>query len=117
MQSAAQNGTSLSGLPDTKVSVRDLFGFDSDLEVPAFSRVEEHVPDIDPDYLFDRDTTLAILAGFARNRRVMVSGYHGTGKSTHIEQVAARLNLALRARQPRQPRLAHRSRRARRDRA
>ena len=92
MQSAAQNGTGLSGLPDIKVSVRELFGFDSDLEVPAFSRSEEHVPDIDSDYLFDRDTTLAILAGFARNRRVMISGYHGTGKSTHVEQVAARLN-------------------------
>jgi cobaltochelatase CobS len=80
------------GLPDMKVSVRQVFGIDSDLEVPAYSEVDEHVPDTDPDYLFDRTTTLAILAGFARNRRVMVSGYHGTGKSTHIEQVAARLN-------------------------
>src|SRR5512137_1650152 len=60
--------------------------------VPAFSQRSEHAPDLDPDYLFDRQTTLAILAGFARNRRVMVTGYHGTGKSTHIEQVAARLN-------------------------
>ena len=75
-----------------KVSVRQVFGIDSDLEVPAFSQAEEHVPDLDPDYLFDRETTLAILAGFARNRRVMITGYHGTGKSTHIEQVAARLN-------------------------
>jgi cobaltochelatase CobS len=81
-----------SGLPDMKVSVRQVFGIDSDMEVPAYSEVDEHVPDTDPDYLFDRTTTLAILAGFARNRRVMVSGYHGTGKSTHIEQVAARLN-------------------------
>ncbi|WP_350335438.1 cobaltochelatase subunit CobS [Coralliovum pocilloporae] len=80
------------GLPDTTVSVRDIFGIDSDLVVPAYSEASEHVPDLDPDYLFDRQTTLAILAGFARNRRVMVTGYHGTGKSTHIEQVAARLN-------------------------
>src|SRR5262245_39180868 len=82
----------LPGLPDMKVSVRQLFGIDSDLEVPAYSRPEDQVPDFDPDYIFDRDTTLAILAGFAHNRRVMVSGYHGTGKSTHIEQVASRLN-------------------------
>jgi cobaltochelatase CobS len=80
------------GLPDMKVSVRQVFGIDSDFEVPAYSETDPHVPDLDPDYLFDRDTTLAILAGFAHNRRVMVSGYHGTGKSTHIEQVAARLN-------------------------
>jgi cobaltochelatase CobS len=78
--------------PDTKVPVRDVFGIDSDLMVPAYKARSEHVPDLDPDYLFDRDTTLAILAGFAYNRRVMVTGYHGTGKSTHIEQVAARLN-------------------------
>jgi cobaltochelatase CobS len=80
------------GLPDRMVSVRKVFGIDSDMQVPAFSHAEGHVPDLDPDYLFDRQTTLAILAGFAHNRRVMVSGYHGTGKSTHIEQVAARLN-------------------------
>ena len=80
------------GLPDMKVSVRQVFGIDSDLEVPAYSEPDPHVPDFDPDYLFDRPTTLAILAGFSRNRRVMVTGYHGTGKSTHIEQVAARLN-------------------------
>jgi cobaltochelatase CobS len=80
------------GLPDMKVSVRQVFGIETDMEAPAYSTVEEHVPTIDPDYLFDRDTTLAILAGFAWNRRVMVAGYHGTGKSTHIEQVAARLN-------------------------
>jgi cobaltochelatase CobS len=79
-------------VPDMSVSVRQLFGIDTDLEVPAFSQADEHVPDLDQDYLFDRETTLAILAGFARNRRVMVTGYHGTGKSTHIEQVAARLN-------------------------
>ena len=90
MQAATQTDSGL--LPDTTVSARQLFGIDSDLEVPAYSRADEHVPDLDPDYIFDRDTTLAILAGFARNRRVMITGYHGTGKSTHIEQVAARLN-------------------------
>ena len=78
--------------PDTQVSVREVFAIDQDLMVPAFSERSEYVPDADPDYRFDRDTTLAILAGFAHNRRVMVQGYHGTGKSTHIEQVAARLN-------------------------
>ncbi|MEC5383986.1 cobaltochelatase subunit CobS [Aurantimonas sp. C2-6-R+9] len=79
-------------LPDVAVSVRETFGFDSDSTVLAFSQPNEHVPEFDPGYLFDKPTTLAILAGFARNRRVMVSGFHGTGKSTHIEQVAARLN-------------------------
>ncbi|MBK9081360.1 MAG: cobaltochelatase subunit CobS [Rhizobiales bacterium] len=89
MQSASDTPP---GLPDTTVSVRQVFGIDSDMQCPAYSEAEAHVPDLDPDYLFDRDTTLAILAGFARNRRVIVTGYHGTGKSTHIEQVAARLN-------------------------
>jgi cobaltochelatase CobS len=65
------------------------------MDVPAYSMSEEHVPDLDPDYVFDRDTTLAILAGFAHNRRVLIAGYHGTGKSTHVEQVAARLNWPL----------------------
>jgi cobaltochelatase CobS len=78
--------------PDREVSVRELFGIDIDMKVPAFSEADERVPDLDPSYVFDPDTTLAILAGFAFNRRVMVQGYHGTGKSTHIEQVAARLN-------------------------
>ena len=82
----------LKALPDMKISVRQVFGIDTDMEAPAFSQADQHVPELDPDYLFDRDTTLAILAGFAKNRRVMISGYHGTGKSTHIEQVAARLN-------------------------
>ncbi|MCA2372092.1 cobaltochelatase subunit CobS [Agrobacterium genomosp. 3 str. CIP 111-78] len=82
----------ISNLPDTTVSVREVFGIDTDLRVPAYSQGDAYVPDLDPDYLFGRDTTLAILAGFAHNRRVMVSGFHGTGKSTHIEQVAARLN-------------------------
>ena len=78
--------------PDIKVSVRQVFGFDTDMEVPGFSQLSEHVPDVDEAYHFDYDTTLAILVGFAHNRRVMIQGYHGTGKSTHIEQVAARLN-------------------------
>jgi cobaltochelatase CobS len=77
--------------PDIEVDVRETFGIDIDMKVPAFSVADERVPDVDPSYVFDPDTTLAILAGFAFNRRVMVQGYHGTGKSTHIEQVAARL--------------------------
>ena len=88
--SAATKDTT--GLPDMKLSVRQVFGIESDMEVPAYSKSDEHVPELDPDYLFNRDVTLAILAGFKHNRRVMVQGYHGTGKSTHIEQVAARLN-------------------------
>jgi cobaltochelatase CobS len=78
--------------PDLKVSARQLFGLDTDMQVPAFSTSTEHVPETDETYRFDHDTTMAILAGFAHNRRVMIQGYHGTGKSTHIEQVAARLN-------------------------
>jgi cobaltochelatase CobS len=85
----------VAGPPDRKVPVRQVFGIDSDMEAPAYSQPDAHVPEIDPDYIFDRQTTLAILAGFAYNRRVMVSGYHGTGKSTHIEQVAARLNWPM----------------------
>jgi cobaltochelatase CobS len=80
------------GLPDKTVSVRETFGIDIDLEVPAYAKADSHVPDLDPDYLFNKEVTLAILAGFKHNRRVMIQGYHGTGKSTHIEQVAARLN-------------------------
>jgi cobaltochelatase CobS len=80
------------GMPDKTVSVRQMFGIDTDMEVPAYSKGDDHVPDLDPDYLFNRDVTLAILAGFKHNRRVMIQGYHGTGKSTHIEQVASRLN-------------------------
>ena len=79
-------------LPDITISVQQTFGIECDMQVPAFSQSAEHVPDIDEAYRFDHDTTLAILAGFAYNRRVMICGYHGTGKSTHIEQVAARLN-------------------------
>src|ERR1700749_3458714 len=78
--------------PDIKIDVKKVFGLDVNMQVPGFSKGNEYVPDLDPAYVFDHDTTLAILAGFAHNRRVMVQGYHGTGKSTHIEQVAARLN-------------------------
>ena len=78
--------------PDVKVNVREVFGIEQDLEVQAFSMRSDYVPALDEDYRFDHDTTLAILAGFAHNRRVMIQGYHGTGKSTHIEQVASRLN-------------------------
>ena len=90
---AAHEGTGrVLNAPDIKVSIRQTFSIDSDLEVPAFSVADDHVPDVDEAYQFDHDTTLAIVAGFAYNRRVLVQGYHGTGKSTHIEQVAARLN-------------------------
>ena len=78
--------------PDIKISVKQTFGIDTDMEVDAFSKKNELVPEIDKDYKFDRDTTLAILAGFKYNKRVIVHGYHGTGKSTHITNVAARLN-------------------------
>jgi cobaltochelatase CobS len=91
-QTADASPTSAINLPDTTVNARDVFGVDIDMQVPAFSVRTEHVPELDPSYRFDRETTLAILAGFAHNRRVMIQGYHGTGKSTHIEQVAARLN-------------------------
>ena len=81
--------------PDTTVNVREAFGIDVDIEVPAFAEPNDYVPPHDDTYIFDRDTTLAILMGFKHNRRVMVQGYHGTGKSTHIEQVASRLNWPL----------------------
>ena len=80
------------GSPDTEISVKKVFGLDTELKVPAYSKKNEYVPEIDKDYLFNHETTIAILAGFAHDRRVMVQGYHGTGKSTHIEQIAARLN-------------------------
>jgi cobaltochelatase CobS len=92
MTTSSEHGGTKMAVPDKEVSVRDVFGIDSDMMVPAFSQADERVPDLDESYVFDPDTTLAILAGFAYNRRVMVQGYHGTGKSTHIEQVAARLN-------------------------
>ena len=78
--------------PDIKVSIKQTFGIDSEMEVEAFSKKNDYVPEIDKNYKFDRDTTLAIISGFAFNKRVLVQGYHGTGKSTHIEQIAARLN-------------------------
>ena len=78
--------------PDRTLRVREAFGIDSDLSVPAFSERDDHVPDVDEAYRFNPDVTLWLLAGFTRNRRVLVQGLHGTGKSTHIEQVAARLN-------------------------
>ena len=78
--------------PDATLDVRETFGIDADLRVPAFSRPEDHVPEVDPAFRFDRDVTLALLAGFAHNRRVLLQGMHGTGKSSHVEQVAARLN-------------------------
>ncbi|VXC79533.1 MULTISPECIES: cobaltochelatase subunit CobS [Oceanicaulis] len=87
--------TLISLTPDTTADCQALFGFDPGFEVPAFSGRDSHVPDIDDTYVFDPATTRAILAGFAFNRRVMVQGYHGTGKSTHIEQVAARLNWPM----------------------
>ena len=85
----------LSAAPDRMVSIRDAFDVDSDMQVPAFAAGDPHVPELDPNYRFDPQTTIAICAGFAHDRRVMVQGYHGTGKSTHIEQVAARLNWPL----------------------
>jgi len=91
-ESLASTDMPTSPEPDTTVSVRDVFGIDSDATAPAFSESTIHVPALDEGYRFDPDTTRAILAGFSHNRRVMVQGYHGTGKSTHIEQVAARLN-------------------------
>ena len=78
--------------PDIKISVNQTFGIETEMEVDAFSKKNEYVPEIDKNYKFDRDTTLAIISGFAFNKRVLIQGYHGTGKSTHIEQIAARLN-------------------------
>jgi cobaltochelatase CobS len=78
--------------PDIKISLNQTFGIESDMKVDAFSKRNEYVPEIDKNYTFDRDTTLAVISGFAFNKRVLVQGYHGTGKSTHIEQIAARLN-------------------------
>ncbi len=82
----------INATPTREISVRDTFGIDSDMVVKGFEESSERVPAIDDTYQFDRDTTMAILAGFTHNRRVMIQGYHGTGKSTHIEQVAAQLN-------------------------
>ena len=79
-------------IPDIKLSIKQTFGIESDMEIDAFSKSSEYVPEIDKTYKFDKDTTLAILSGFSFNKRVLIQGYHGTGKSTHIEQIAARLN-------------------------
>ena len=78
--------------PDIKISINQIFGIDTKMKVDGFSKKNKYVPEIDSDYKFDRDTTLAIISGFAYNKRILIQGYHGTGKSTHIEQVAARLN-------------------------
>ena len=88
----ADGSIDLSAKPTEDISVREVFGIDSDMKVKGFADRTDRVPEIDSTYKFDRDTTLAILAGFTHNRRVMIQGYHGTGKSTHIEQVASRLN-------------------------
>ena len=82
-------------VPDKQITIRDAFGIDSDMKVPFFSTKDSHVPDVDESYRFDPQTTLAIVAGLAFDRRVMIQGYHGTGKSTHIEQVCARLNWPM----------------------
>ena len=94
MSDTTSNGVGVFPLeaPDISISARQAFEIDTDMEIPAFSKGNEYVPTVDDTYQFDHDTTLAILAGFAYNRRVMIQGYHGTGKSTHIEQVAARMN-------------------------
>ena len=81
--------------PNKKISASKIFNIKTDLEIDSFMEKDSYVPDIDNDYIFDKDTTLAVLAGFQFNRRVMIQGYHGTGKSTHIEQIAARIKLAL----------------------
>ena len=78
--------------PDAKINVAKVFNIDSDITVKGYKNKTEWVPQVDESYVFDKDTTLSILAGFEHNRRVMVQGFHGTGKSTHIEQIAARLN-------------------------
>ena len=92
LDSLKNNSSSTPLMPDTVVSVREVFGLDVDLSVPAYSARTDRVPEIDTTYLFDFRTTMAILSGFAHDWRVLISGFHGTGKSTHIEQVAARLN-------------------------
>ncbi|MCB1343338.1 MAG: cobaltochelatase subunit CobS, partial [Pseudooceanicola sp.] len=88
----ADGGIDINAKPTEEISVHDVFGIDTPMMVKAFADRTDRVPEIDTTYKFDPDTTLAILAGFSHNRRVMIQGYHGTGKSTHIEQVAARLN-------------------------
>ena len=92
LDTSSRSSSNTSPVPDTTISVADVFNLDVDLQVPAYSEHSERVPEFDADYLFDKRTTMAILAGFAMDWRVLVTGFHGTGKSTHIEQVAARLN-------------------------
>ncbi len=94
MADSGSNGIGVN-LPDTEISVKEVFGLDTNMKVPAYSKRTDHVPEVDTAYCFDFDTTMAILASFAHNRKLMVQGYHGTGKSTHIEQVAAKLNWPL----------------------
>ncbi|MBS40519.1 MAG: cobaltochelatase subunit CobS [Rhodospirillales bacterium] len=94
MADSGSNGIGVD-LPDSEISVKEVFGLDTDMMVPAYSKRTDHVPEVDTAYCFDFDTTMAILASFAHNRKLMVQGYHGTGKSTHIEQVAAKLNWPL----------------------
>ncbi|MEM7270211.1 MAG: AAA family ATPase, partial [Pseudomonadota bacterium] len=87
------DGAPMAETPTVDINVAETFGIDLNMPgVRGFAEASDRVPTLDENYVFDRDTTLAILAGFAHNRRVMIQGYHGTGKSTHIEQVAARLN-------------------------
>ncbi|MEP5762141.1 MAG: cobaltochelatase subunit CobS [Litoreibacter sp.] len=88
----ADENMDLGAKPTEELSVREVFGIDSDMKVKGFANGSDRVPERDSTYKFDRDTTMAILAGFSHNRRVMIQGYHGTGKSTHVEQVASRLN-------------------------
>ncbi len=88
----ADGAMEMNAKPTEDISVQDVFGIDTPMVIKGFAEATDRVPEIDHTYKFDPDTTLAILAGFSHNRRVMVQGYHGTGKSTHIEQVAARLN-------------------------
>ena len=94
MKTRKENDEGFTASPDILVSARQIFGINDDLQIPAFSHSNDYVPEIDPTYRFNNEVTRAILAGFAYNRKVLVQGFHGTGKSTHIEQVAARLNWA-----------------------
>ena len=111
----ADNAMDINAKPEQDISVRDVFGIDTDMVVKGFADRTERVPEEDSTYKFDPDTTLAILAGFNHNRRVMIQGYHGTGKSTHIEQVASRLNWPCCSCEPGQPYLSYRFDRQRRD--
>ena len=89
----ADGGNTMDVKPTEDISVREMFGLDTDMVVKGFADSSERVPEIDTTYKFDPDTTMAILAGFSHNRRVMIQGYHGTGKSTHIEQVLSLIHI------------------------